>query len=111
MIIGIHISDQVGARRSLSPNLFCLPCHLDYFRADSIHFQEIRSHAFQHDLAVDVDHMGMTNFAPIYYGGHLHSRSQFVALRLNRKDTYLAGFQIFENFSRQIYKRARGEVF
>ncbi len=59
-------------------------------------FEEVRAHAFQHDLLVDVDHVGVADFAAVHDVGHLHARPQFVGLRLHGEDADLAGFQIVE---------------
>ena len=85
--------------------------HAPDLRADAIHFVEIGAHAFQHDAAVDVHHVGVAHLAAVHDVGHLHARAQFVGLRFHREDADLAGFHVVEHVARHVGKRPRREIF
>ena len=83
---------------------------LDQALTQRIDREKIRAHAFEHDLAVDVDHVPVTNAVLVHDRGHLDARSEFAALRLRAKNTDLRSRQIFENDFRHPGERA-GSVF
>ena len=110
-IFRVQVGDQIGSRGGFGSHLLCAPHYLDNLGADAIHFQEVGAHAFQHDLVIDVDHVGVADLAAVDHIGHLHARLQFVGLRLHRKDADLAGFEVVHDFTRQIGQRTRRKFF
>ena len=91
-------------------NLLCPAHDVNHFCADAVHLEKIRPHPFQHDLPVDVHHVGVPDLAPVYHVRHVHARLQFVRLRLYSEDAYLTGFQIIQYLLRQIGQRTRRQI-
>ena len=92
-------------------NLFRAANNLQDFSAESVHAIEVSAHTLQHDLAIDVDHVGVPHPAPVHDVGHLHARLQFVALRVHGEDADFAGLHVVGDLLRQISQRARRQVF
>src|ERR1700722_519858 len=72
-IIRVQIGYQISASESFSSNLSGAPQQLDHLHADAIDFEEIRPHAFQHDLPVDIHHVSVANPAAVDHVRHLHA--------------------------------------
>ncbi len=72
---GIQIGGKIGPGRGLRPHLLGAPHRFDNLGADAIDFEEVGPHAFQHDLMIDVDHVGVPDFAAVHHVGHLHPRA------------------------------------
>ncbi len=109
-IIRIHIRDQIRAGSGLRANLFGGAHPLDNLRTQAVDLQKIRAHAFQHDLLIDVDHVGVADLAAVHDVGHLHARLQFVSLRLHGEDADLAGLKIGGDHLRKIRQGTRCHI-
>ncbi len=72
---------------------------------------EVGAHAFQHDLAVDVDHVRVAHAAAVDDLGHLHARLQLVGLHPHGEDAHVAGLHVFRDLVRQAGQRARRQIF
>ncbi len=72
--------------------------------------REVGAHAFQHDLLVDVDHVGVAHLAAVDDVGHLHARLQFVALRVHGEDADLAGLHVVGDRGGKIGQRTRRQI-
>ena len=55
----------------MAADAFSFAGALDQTLAECIHRNEIGAHSFNHDLAVDIDHVAMTNVIFVYHRGHL----------------------------------------
>src|SRR5438270_7653533 len=110
-IFGIQLRLQISSRRSLRSNHPSPADQFHHFHAYPVYLRKIRPHPLQHDLPVDIHHVCMPNPPPVYHISHLHPRLQLVRLRLHREDTYLAAFQILQNFRRQLRQRTRHQLF
>ncbi len=78
--------------------------------AERVNAIEVGPHAFQHDLVIDVDHVGVPHATPVDDIGHLHSRFQLVTLNVDRENADLAGLHVFGNLRRQASQRAFRQV-
>src|SRR6266576_678038 len=105
LIVRVQIGCEIGAGGGRGANFRSLAHHLDNFLAQAVHTLKIGTHAFQHDLAVDVDHMRVTDLAPVHNVSHLNARAQLIALRLYGKDRHLALFEVFKNLAGQVPER------
>ena len=66
--------------------------------AERVHRQEIRAHAFEHDLPVDVDHVAVADVVRVDHGGHLDARAEFAGLGdARQKIDYLRVREIVED--------------
>src|ERR1700674_2066525 len=109
-IIRIQVSNQIGSCRRLGPDLFRPPHQFHHLDADAIHLEKVRPHPLQHNLPIDIHHVGVAYLAPIHDVRHLHARTQFIRLRLHRKDADLAALEILNDFLWKIAKRSRRQV-
>ena len=89
-------SKSVPVRRAAG-DLLRLPRPLDEPLAERVHREEIRAHPFQHDLAVDVDHVAVADFVRVDDGGHLDARAEFAGLRDRAEDAHLRFRQVVED--------------
>src|SRR5450755_113563 len=111
LVIGVHLGGNVRPGRRRGADRRRGSGDFNHQQADAIHLAEVRAHAVAHDLLGDVDHVGMTDLAPGYDLGHLHTGAQLVELGLGREDTDLACLQVVEDRSRHIGKRTRRDMF
>ena len=102
---------EAGSRRSFRADVLGAPSHLPHLAAELIHLAEISTHAFQHDLAVDVDHVGVADAPAVHDRGHLHARGQFAGLSRGGEDAHLARFQVVEDGLGHVPQRTLGEIF
>src|SRR5271165_1507785 len=105
-VVRAQVGGEVGPGGSLGPHLLGASHGFDNLGANAIDFEEVGPHALQHNLVVDVNHVGVPNLAAVDHVGHLHARAQFVGLRLHGEDANLAGLEIVHDLFRKIGQRA-----
>src|SRR5579863_1965478 len=106
LVIRIEVGGEICTGRGFCADLGSFADHLDDFLAQSVDSLEVGSHAFEHDLPVDIDHVRVADLAAIDHVGHLDARAEFIRLHLDGKDGDLAGFQVVENLAWQVFQRA-----
>ncbi len=90
---------------------FALADDLHHFAAEGVDVVEVGAHAFQHDLAIDVDHVRVAHAPPVDDARHLHARLQFVGLHPHGEDAHVAGLHVFRDLAGQAGQRARRQIF
>ena len=84
---------------------------LDQTLTERIDFAKIGAHPFHHDLAVDIDHVTVTNMTLVHHVAHLHARWELAWLTLRAKNRHLRLREIVENILRHRCERARRVIF
>ena len=111
LIVGIELGGEVAACGIGRPDFFGARHDVDDFAAERVNLVVVRAHAFQHDLPVDVDHVGVAHPAAVHDVGHLHARLQFVALHIHGKDADVAGLHVLGDLGWKVGQRTRRKIF
>src|SRR6478752_9787766 len=61
-VIWAQVGGEIGPGWSLGAHLLRWPHRFDNLGTDAIYFEKVGAHAFQHDLMINVDHVGMPDF-------------------------------------------------
>ena len=85
--------------------------HFEDAGGDLVNLTEVGAHALEHDLAVDVDHVRVTDAVTVDHFGHLHARAELPGLRLNDEQADLARGKVIENYWRHVPERAGFNLF
>jgi hypothetical protein len=96
---------QFSPVRRAAGDAFGLSGALDQALAEFIHFRKIGAHSFQHDFAVDIDHVPMPDAVIIDHAGHLRPSGKLTGLRLRGEDRHLRECQIIQNDFRHVLER------
>ena len=96
---------ELRAVRRFAGDAIDLTRVFDQTLAELIDCAKIGAHAFEHDLAIDVHHVGVPDPVMVYHGGHLGARAEFARLTLCGKDGDLRERQVIQNNLRHVRER------
>jgi hypothetical protein len=100
-----EFGNEIGPGRCLCFDHFCSTSFFNEPLTDPVHFNEISTHSFLHDLLVDVHHVSMADPVLIDHTGHLDAGTEFSGLCDRGKDARLRSSKIVQDHLRHILQR------
>src|SRR5215211_4512107 len=102
---------EFGPMRCFAGDAIDLTRVFDQTLAELVDCAKIGAHSFDHDLAIDIHHVSVTDPVMVYHAGHLSARAEFAGLGLRGEDRYLRQCQVVENDLRHVWERPARVMF